>query len=37
MSFLGQKAHGLALYYKEDCVTLDHTAEFRSGVKIDPR
>jgi antitoxin component YwqK of YwqJK toxin-antitoxin module len=31
MSFLGERAHGPAIYYKEDGSTIDHVEEFRDG------
>ena len=34
MPYIGKRAHGLAIYYKEDGVTVDHVEEFRDGVKV---
>jgi len=36
MPYLGERAHGTAIYYKEDGVTVDHVEEFRDGVKVQP-
>ena len=33
----GGLAHGLAVYYKEDGVTVDHAAEYRHGRKLEAK
>jgi antitoxin component YwqK of YwqJK toxin-antitoxin module len=35
MEMRNQKAHGTAIYYKEDGKTADRMAEFRNGVKVE--
>ena len=35
MEFRNEKAHGQAVYYKDDGVTVDYEAEFRDGQKME--
>jgi len=35
MEFRGQQAHGPAVYFKEDGVTVDHIVEYRDGKKLE--
>jgi antitoxin component YwqK of YwqJK toxin-antitoxin module len=35
MEFRNGKAHGRAVYYKDDGVTVDYVAEFRDGQKVE--
>ena len=35
MEFRNEKAHGQAVYYRDDGVTVDYVAEFRDGQKME--
>jgi antitoxin component YwqK of YwqJK toxin-antitoxin module len=37
MEYRDERAHGPAVYYKEDGVTVDHIAEFQDGNKIETK
>jgi len=34
MEFRNEKAHGPAIHYEDDGVTVDHVAQFRNGQKV---